>query len=632
MTSSSTEPLLAGRYRVVKRLGAGGMATVFLAEDERLGRPVAVKRLHADSPEDMARRFEREARLGASLNHPNIVSVYDIHVDPEVVLIVMEYVEGETLGHALRGGALGPRRALQVIRCVAAALDHAHANGVVHRDVKPANVLLGARDTVKLADLGIARAAEGATHVTRTGTVLGTPSYMAPEQLEGGEIGAWTDTYALACVAFEALAGRKARAGRTPLEIAHRVASEPPPDLGEAWPDAPPAAADLLRRAMARDPAERPHSAREFAEHLTEALLGADDTLAQEHVGGSGSGGAAPAAAAGAGAGALAGAAAAAADPAPTPQAPEAESPAPDADRADAEEPFAGPAPVEPEAEVSPATEAPEPDQAAAVAEARGPGPSIEPAPEEAAALEERVEPDPPAEAAPAPAAAAPAPAAAEPAPAVAAPAPAAAEPEPAAAAPAPAAGPSAVAPAPPTGGPPASYAPARPARRRGLLAAAALLLALVVAGAFFALQGDDSGEQAQRRPAEQPRENTDGNAAAEEKAADLSDPAETVKAFYERSAAGEYREGWKLVGPGGRSQLQGFSSYQGTFDEVESVRFPSARTTSRSGDQAEVALRSVATKETEIDRCNSTFTLSRAGEGWQIEKFGVSCQTSKRS
>jgi len=271
MAVSPTDTPLPQRYRIVRKLGRGGMATVFLAEDERLGRRVAVKRLHADSPADVARRFEREAKVGASLNHPNIVTIYDTAVDDEGVLIVMEYVEGETLSEALSRGRLEPARAIEVARGVAAALDYAHANGVVHRDVKPANVLLGRTGTVKLVDLGIATATES-TRLTASGTVLGTPAYMAPEQLEGRSFGSKVDIYSLAALAFEMLGGRKARQGETPLEIAHRAVTEPPPDLREVWPEAPPRAAELLRRGMARAPSERPASAGELAVALADAV------------------------------------------------------------------------------------------------------------------------------------------------------------------------------------------------------------------------------------------------------------------------------------------------------------------------------------------------------------------------
>jgi len=246
------------------------MASVVLAEDERLGRRVAIKRLHADSPEDMRQRLQREARIGASLNHPNLVSVFDIETYDEGVLVVMEYVEGETLGEALRDGPLSERRGLEVISAVASALDHVHEAGVVHRDVKPGNVLLGSNGAVKLVDLGIGTAVDQ-TRITRTGTVLGTPAYMAPEQVEGGQVTRAVDIYALATVAFETLSGRKAREGRTPMEIAHRVATEPPPNLAAVSPDAPPEAAALLKRAMSPDPSKRPRSAGALAEELEAA-------------------------------------------------------------------------------------------------------------------------------------------------------------------------------------------------------------------------------------------------------------------------------------------------------------------------------------------------------------------------
>src|SRR4051794_7295087 len=248
------------------------MATVLLAEDERLGRQVAVKRLHAESPEDTAQRFRREARLGASLNHPNVVSVFDIVSDDEGVLIVMEYVEGETLRDAIERGPLSPARAVEVLRGVAGALDHAHGEGIVHRDVKPANVLLGRDGRIKLADLGIATAVEG-TRITMSGTVLGTAAYMAPEQLEGHKPGPASDIYSLAVLAWEALSGERAYEGRSPIEIATRKATEPPPSLAAVRPETPPAPVAVLERAMGPDPAVRPQSATAFVDELEQALV-----------------------------------------------------------------------------------------------------------------------------------------------------------------------------------------------------------------------------------------------------------------------------------------------------------------------------------------------------------------------
>ena len=266
------DTLLAGRYRVVERLGSGGMATVFLAEDERLGRKVAVKRLHSDSPEDSSLRFQREAKLGASLSHPNLVTVFDTVADDEGVLIVMEYVEGDSLAGVLADKErLDPDKVVSVVKAVAAALDYAHENGIVHRDVKPANILLTPSGAVKLVDLGIANAADR-TQITSAGTVLGTPSYMAPEQLDGGALTPAVDIYALAVVAYEALTGRKARSGRTPVEIAHQVASESPPDLRDVLTNAPPAAAEALCRGMALDARDRPSTAGELARELEAGL------------------------------------------------------------------------------------------------------------------------------------------------------------------------------------------------------------------------------------------------------------------------------------------------------------------------------------------------------------------------
>src|SRR4051794_7223754 len=279
MPVGTTDDLVAGRYRMLRRLGAGGMAAVFLARDTRLERDVAIKRLHADSPEEVGRRFQREAKVGASLNHPSIVAVYDTVTDDEGVLIIMEYVAGDTLRDKIPRGPMEPGRALGILGAIASALDHAHEAGVVHRDVKPANVLIDdARGAVKLADLGIATAAER-TRITRSGNVLGTASYMAPERLDGGAGGPPVDVYALAAMAFELLSGRKAVEGSTPLEIARRVATAPPPDLRDALPDAPEAAAKAIKRGLAKEPDERPRTAGDLVRELAAGYA----ARAQEH-------------------------------------------------------------------------------------------------------------------------------------------------------------------------------------------------------------------------------------------------------------------------------------------------------------------------------------------------------------
>ncbi|MBA3263009.1 MAG: serine/threonine protein kinase, partial [Thermoleophilaceae bacterium] len=263
--------LLAGRYRVLTRLGSGGMASVLLCHDERLDRRVAVKRLHADSPGEVEQRFVREAKLGASFNHPNLVSVYDTALEDEGLLIVMEYVRGESLAHALPRGPLEPERLASLAIDLGEALDYVHAEGVVHRDVKPANVLLRDDGVAKLVDLGIAMSVDQ-TRMTRSGTVLGSAAYMAPEQLGGGEVGPAADVYAFATVCFEALAGRRAPPGRTPMEIAHRIATAEPPDVRDHAPELPAAVAHALARGMARDPADRQASAGDLAAELADGL------------------------------------------------------------------------------------------------------------------------------------------------------------------------------------------------------------------------------------------------------------------------------------------------------------------------------------------------------------------------
>ena len=261
------------RYRSVRILGAGGMGTVSLAEDTVLGRQVALKRVTGTPGDTEMLRLRREALVGASVSHRNLVSIYDVEENDEgELVIVMEYVEGETLRDAVaREGGLPSAEALRILEGAAAGLDAIHAQGIVHRDVKPANVLLGRDGSVKVADLGIAAVADR-TRITSSGAVMGSLSYMAPEQLHDTEATPAIDIYALGAVAYEVLSGQRARREANPVALAYAMDNKPPPDLREAWPQAPVAAAELLERTMARDPERRPRSAGEFVSRLRAAL------------------------------------------------------------------------------------------------------------------------------------------------------------------------------------------------------------------------------------------------------------------------------------------------------------------------------------------------------------------------
>src|SRR4051794_3127061 len=258
--------LFAGRYRAVRRLGTGGTATVFLARDERLEREVAVKRIHgAEVTAETAQRLRREARIMASLRHPNLVTVYDMVMDGSDLLLVMEYVRGETLASVLASGPLGWKRVQALLEPVGEALDHVHEHGVVHRDLKPANILLGPAGIVKIADLGLATAAE-ITKITPPGTVMGTPAYMAPEQARSVICTAAVDVYALATIAFEALSGELPRAGRTVVAILAQATRAA--DLRERRPGTPAPVAEALMRAMSPAPEDRQRTASQLLREL----------------------------------------------------------------------------------------------------------------------------------------------------------------------------------------------------------------------------------------------------------------------------------------------------------------------------------------------------------------------------
>ena len=264
--------VLAGRYRLRDRLGAGSMGEVWRATDEVLGRTVAVKLILPallDEP-GFARRFLAEARAMASVRHPGVVAIHDFHAGDDGAYLVMEYADGEPVSKVLdRIDRIGAAAAMDLVRQVALALQAVHDRGIVHRDVKPANLLLRTDGTVALADFGIALGA-GNTALTRSGAVLGTPLYLAPEQVLGHPATPRSDVYALGVVAYECLAGRPPFVGENPLVVAMQRVQQPPPPLG---PDVPPAVASVVERALAADPLLRWPSAAEFAMAAERASL-----------------------------------------------------------------------------------------------------------------------------------------------------------------------------------------------------------------------------------------------------------------------------------------------------------------------------------------------------------------------
>jgi eukaryotic-like serine/threonine-protein kinase len=262
----SQETVFNGRYELHRRIARGGMADVFLARDQLLDRPVAVKVLFPEFATDpsFVERFRREAQNAANLNHPNIVSVYDWGQEQGTYFIVMEYIEGRSLADILRSeGPLHPQRAAEVASDIAAALGFAHRNGVVHRDVKPGNVLISPSGQVKVADFGIARAlgADPESNLTQAGSVMGTATYFAPEQAQGLPLDPRSDLYSLGVVLYEMVTGRPPFSGESPVAIAYKHVQEQPPPPRHLNTNVPTDLEAIILKLLAKNPQARYSSA-----------------------------------------------------------------------------------------------------------------------------------------------------------------------------------------------------------------------------------------------------------------------------------------------------------------------------------------------------------------------------------
>ncbi len=264
------------RYRLKEKLGSGGMADVFLADDLLLGREVAVKVLHPQYAADPAyiQRFRHEAQAAANLNHPNIVNIYDWGNEGDLYYIVMEYVEGRDLKEVLRSeGRILPERAAEITAEVCAALQFAHRHNLVHRDIKPHNIFLTSIGQVKVMDFGIAREGNG-SGFTQTGVVMGTPQYISPEQAQGRPVDGRSDIYSLGVVLYEMLTGRVPFDDPNPVTVAYRHVREDPIPPSVIDPEIPPALEAVIMKAMAKNPANRYQTAQEMKADLLRFLEG----------------------------------------------------------------------------------------------------------------------------------------------------------------------------------------------------------------------------------------------------------------------------------------------------------------------------------------------------------------------
>jgi serine/threonine-protein kinase len=287
--AASGPTLIAGRYEVVHKLGAGAFGTVYKAKDRILGRMLAIKTIRLEglaaqgaSLEELLKRFKNEAQVSAQLKHPNIVTIYDIGEADGLSYLAMEFLEGTGLDRLIvQGGPMPVERAASLGAQVADALGFAHKHGVVHRDIKPANIMVEAGDRVKVTDFGIAKSLESTEHLTMTGSLLGTPSYMSPEQARGAsDLDGRSDLFAVGCILYEMITGKKAFRGESITALIFKIITEQPPAIRELATDVPDEMVRIITKALEKTPEARYQSGRELADDLLRLTrVGSSPTL-----------------------------------------------------------------------------------------------------------------------------------------------------------------------------------------------------------------------------------------------------------------------------------------------------------------------------------------------------------------
>src|SRR5688572_13013353 len=287
MAEVANQSMIDNRYRVTGRIGSGGMADVYCADDTHLGREVAIKVLHRrfSQDEEFVERFRREASAAAGLQHPNVVSVYDRGSHDDTWYIAMELLKGRSLKDVIRQDApIDQRRAIDLVIQILQAASFAHKRGVVHRDFKPHNVIVADDDSLKVTDFGIARA--GASEMTETGSIMGTAQYLSPEQAQGQRVDARSDLYSIGVILFELLTSQVPFTGESAVSIALKHVSEPAPPVASWRPDVHPVLDAVIARALVKDPAGRFQSAEEFVLALDDARRAIASGVPGEHTAG----------------------------------------------------------------------------------------------------------------------------------------------------------------------------------------------------------------------------------------------------------------------------------------------------------------------------------------------------------